>query len=247
MKHPRCESDILICLPTYNERANVCELVSRIRALPLTADVLFVDDKSPDGTGAVLEDLSRQETAVHVIHRTSRQGIGSAHKAAVRYAYQNGYRFLVTMDADGTHAPEDIPGLIEAAESNDIVIGSRFLATAADHRNRWQTVQSLLAHRLTSRLLHVPCDMTNAFRLYRLEEIDAAIFSQCRSDSYAFFPESLYRLHQQNLRIKEIPVSLNHRQTGKSKMRLQDIGEWAIRLLLLRGWMKRSSYSSTRS
>lgn len=235
MKQPLPKPDILICLPTYNERANVAGLVARIRALPLAADILFIDDNSTDGTGAALDRLAGGETAVHVIHRPSRKGVGSAHLAAIRFGYQCGYRILITMDADGTHAPEEIPRLLEKSDESGIVIGSRFLTAADDHRNRRDALQSRLVHWLTSQLLKLSCDMSNAFRLYRLDQIDPAIFSRCRSDSYGFFPESLYCLHQNGIIIKEVPVSLYRRQAGKSKMRLRDAGEWIIRLVFLRG------------
>lgn len=234
MKQPCPVSDILICLPTYNERQNVSGLVFRIRALPLTADILFIDDNSPDGTGADLDLLAQREAGLHVIHRSSRQGVGSAHLAAIRFAYQGGYRILITMDADGTHAPEDIPRLVEKAEAGEVVIGSRFLSASSDQRTRREMFQSRLAHRLTRWLLKLPGDMSNAFRLYRLDKIDPVIFSQCRSDSYAFFPESFYRLYQKGIMIKEVPVSLGCRGAGKSKMRLRDIIDWIVRLAFLR-------------
>ncbi len=235
MKQPRPAIDMLICLPTYNEHANVDGLVSRILALPLAADILFIDDDSPDGTGTLLDELARRQPAVRVIHRSRRQGIGSAHRAAVRFGYRHGYRLLVTMDADGTHAPEDIPRMVEKAATGEVVIGSRFLSDSIDRRRRREVLQSRLVHRLASWLLNVSGDMSNAFRLYRLDRIDPGLFSKCRSDSYAFFPESLYRLHQADITCTEIPIRLDRRMTGKSKMRLRDVGEWLYRLLFLRG------------
>lgn len=234
MKQLSMCSDLLVALPTYNERRNVAGLASRIRALPLTADILFVDDGSPDGTGAELDRLAKEMSGVHVIHRPFRQGIGSAHKTALRYAYQSGYRFLITLDADGTHPPEDIPHLMANAAEATVIVASRFQSVSADQRHYWQIMQSRLGHRLTGWLFGLPADMSNAFRLYCLDQIDPQIFLLCRSNGYGFFPESLYRLHQRGALIAEVPVILAPRQWGKSKMRLRDIGGWIVRLTFLR-------------
>lgn len=235
MKQPQPSSDILIGLPTYNERPNVSGLVGRIRSLLPAADILFIDDGSPDGTGAELERIAGRETGVHVIHRPSRLGVGSAHQAAIRFAYRHGYRLLITMDADGTHDPEDINRLVEQADASAVVVGSRFLPAASDRRRRLDTFQSRLVHRLTTRLLNMPADMSNAFRLYRLDKINPEIFAACRSAGYAFFPESLYCLHRAGFTVSEVPVRLAPRQAGKSKKRARDVGEWLFRLACLRG------------
>ncbi len=236
-KHPKPESDLLIFLPTYNERRNVSGLIARIQALPLAADILFIDDNSPDGTGDLLDQLSGRGKSISVIHRPARQGIGSAHQAAIRLAYQQGYQTLITMDADGTHAPEDIPRLIEKAETGEIIIGSRFLSASIDSRNRRERLQSRLVHRLTSWLLDFPADMSSAFRLYRLDAINPEIFASCRSTGYAFFPESLFNLHQTGCAISEVPIRLGHRQAGKSKKNTLDVGQWIIRIVRLR-WLR---------
>ena len=233
MKKQCPPSDILICLPTYNERQNVSGLVEAIRALPLSADILFIDDNSPDGTGEVLDRIAGRESGIHVIHRPCRRGVGGAHQAAIRFGYQRGYHILITMDADGTHDPGDIPRLMELADESAVVVGSRFMPAARDFRKSRETLQSRLVHRLTSWLLKLPVDMSNAFRLYRLDRIDPEIFSNCRSDGYAFFPESLFLLHRKGQIIREVPVTLSPRKTGKSKKRPRDIGEWLLRLALL--------------
>lgn len=226
---------MLIGLPTYNERPNITGLVKRIRALLPAADILFIDDGSPDGTGAELDRLAATETGIHVIHRPSRLGVGSAHQTVIRFGFRHGYRILITMDADGTHDPEDIHALVEQADASPVVVGSRFLPAAADLRGRRETLQSRLVHRLTSRLLNLPGDLSNAFRLYRLDKINPEIFALCRSPGYAFFPESLYRLHQAGFTVSEVPIRLAPRQGGKSKKRARDVGEWLIRLACLRG------------
>ncbi len=234
MKQPPSKNNTLIFLATYNERENVPGLIDRIRASGLAADILFIDDKSPDGTGWLLDRLAERQENLSVIHRPARQGVGSAHQEAIQYASQNGYNLLVTMDADGTHDPEDIPRLIEKSDGAQIVIGSRFLKRAVDQRRGWEIVKSRWTYRATSFLFRFSFDMTNAFRLYRLDKIDPLIFSQCRSSGYAFFPESIYRLYRQGCQIREVPVSLYPRQAGTSKMRCLDVWKWFFTLVYLR-------------
>jgi len=117
----------LIFIPTYNERDNAPRICREIFNLGLGADVLFVDDASPDGTGEALEEMKPRFPRLIVHHRSGKLGIGSAHADAIQWAYDQGYQILVTMDCDFTHLPEDIPKMIAAAESHDVAVGSRFM------------------------------------------------------------------------------------------------------------------------
>ncbi|MEW6076921.1 MAG: glycosyltransferase [Thermodesulfobacteriota bacterium] len=227
-------NDLLVFLPTYNEAGNVEEMIRRIKEMKTRADILFIDDNSPDGTGTMLDRLSRQEGGIDVIHRPSRGGIGSAHRQALRYAYQKRYKKLITMDADGTHAPEDIPGLLQLTGKADVVVGSRFLTGASDSRTKREKLASRLSHLATSFMLGLPYDLTNAFRLYHLDTIDPAAFSGVQADDYAFFIESIYALEKKGVRIVEYPVSLSARLSGKSKMRFRDMLWWGGKLMSLR-------------
>jgi dolichol-phosphate mannosyltransferase len=235
-------NDLLIFLPTYNEAGNVAVLVSRIKALDTSANVLFIDDNSPDGTGEALDRLSHQESGIIVIRRPTRGGIGSAHRQALQYAYQNRYKRLITMDADGTHAPEEIPGLLQFAGQADVVVGSRFLTGASDLRTKREKLVSWLGHLATFFILRLPYDLTNAFRLYHLDTIDPDVFSGIQAEGYAFFVESIYALNKKGVRIVEYPVSLSARLSGKSKMRFRDMLRWGGELMSLR-WARKYNQS----
>lgn len=228
------KQDLLIFIPTYNERDNIAEIIHRINALSTPADILCIDDNSPDGTGELLDELAAQHPGMFVVHRPFKQGIGSAHLEALDFAYQHHYRQLITMDADLTHAPEDIHFLCKHSTKNDLVIGSRFLTGSADARNGKERWLSRLSHWATNWFLTLPYDVTNAYRLYCIDKIDPMLFSRIRSHGYAFFFESVLVLHQNDISIKEIPVHLVERGSGQSKRLLRDTMEWLQVLLLLR-------------
>lgn len=228
------ENTLLIFLPTYNERNNVTDMVRRINALNISADILFIDDNSPDGTGKVLDALSQHDPGVAVIHRQSRSGIGSGHREAIQLACRKGYKYLITMDADLTHAPEDIPAFLAHAENADVVVGSRFLSGSIDRRGICQRLASRLTHRMTTLVLGLSLDVTNAFRLYRLDKLDDAIFSSLESQDYDFFLESISMLKNNGVIIAETPVRLSRRRSGKSKVRFRDTLGWLAGIFSLR-------------
>jgi dolichol-phosphate mannosyltransferase len=222
----------LVLVATYNERANAERLCREILGLNLGLDVLFVDDNSPDGTGELLDALSRELPAVQVLHRAGKLGIGSAHADGLRWAYDHGYSLLVTMDGDFTHEPRYIPGLLaEAARGADVVLGSRYLLKSSlAGWNPWRKALTRIAHLLTQGLLRMPYDATNAFRCYRLGTIPRRLFEGVVSPGYSFFFESLYVLHRNRLRIAEVPVPLPKRAYGISKMSLREVVN-SVRLL----------------
>jgi dolichol-phosphate mannosyltransferase len=226
--------DLLIFIPTYNERSNIREVIRRISALDISTDILCIDDNSPDGTGALLDELAEQRPGMVVIHRPFKQGIGSAHLEALRFAYNRHYRRLITMDADLTHAPEDIPRFLEQAETCEVVIGNRFLSAATDQRKAKDRWLSRLSHWATKQMLKLPYDMTNAYRLYCIDKIDPLLFPRIGSHGYAFFFESLLMLYQSGISIKEIPIHIEGRSRGQSKRFLRDILEWLKTLMMLR-------------
>ncbi len=209
----------LIIIPTYNERENVVLIAEKLLGLGLTLDILFVDDASPDGTGEVLDSLAKINPSVRVVHRHSKAGIGSAHLAGLSWARSNGYCLAITMDCDMTHSPEDVPKFLMAAESSDVVVGSRYLRR--DSLSGWNWRRKLLthiAHLLTRIFLAIPYDATGAFRAYRLDRLPAGIFDMVRSKTYPFFFESLFILHTNGISICQIPIHLPPRTYGSSKM-----------------------------
>ena len=227
----------LIFIPTYNESRNVERMCAELRALDVAADVLFIDDGSPDGTGEVLDRLVRGDPRFSVIHRTGKLGIGSAHRAGIMTAYDRGYDVLITMDADFSHTPADIPRFIAAHDPGvDVVVGSRYLRPGS--LPGWSPYRRFLTHFghfLTRTLLRLPHDASGAFRLYDLRRLPRGLFELVTANSYAFFFESLLVLHRHGCRIGEVPIVLPARVYGSSKLTWREAlrsGRFMLRLAL---------------
>ena len=213
-------SRCLIFVPTYNENSNVERLCVELLALPFAADVFFVDDGSPDGTGTTLDRLARQHRQISVIHRAGKLGIGSAHRAGIAYAYDHAYDLLITLDADFSHSPADLPRLLAAhAHDVDLVVASRYLGP--DSLPGWSPHRLFLTrfgHILTRVLLRMPYDASGALRLYDLRRIPRELFELVTARAYAFFFVSLFILCRNGVRIREIPIVLPARVYGNSKL-----------------------------
>ena len=224
----------LVFVPTYNERENVERLCLEILALDLEADILFLDDNSPDGTGRILDRLAAAHDNVFAIHRAGKLGIGSAHRDGINWAYDHGYKTLVTMDCDFTHRPQDLPEFLRKSRDFGMVVGSRYIRK--ESLSDWtffRKVMTSLGHYLTTTLLRMKYDATGAFRAYRLDRIPREIFTRVRSTSYSFFFESLYAVHVNAHSIGEVPIALPARTYGHSKMRLSDAFGSLARLFIL--------------
>ena len=221
----------LIFIPTYNEKDNVERILSEITELNLGADILFLDDNSPDGTGELLDRMAAGNPAVRIIHRPGKAGIGSAHQEGLRVAYDSERRIMITMDCDFTHPTKYIPDFLARAERCDVAVGTRF--QRADSLADWDPVRLVLthlAHRLTKALLDMPYDATGAFRLYRLDRIPREVWGLVRSVGYSFFIESLFVLNSNRFSIVEVPITLPARTKGHSKMTVRDAFRTAARL-----------------
>lgn len=214
----------LVFIPTYNERENVEEICSQILALELGLDILFLDDNSTDGTGAILRDLSEKHPNVHVVFRAGKMGVGSAHLDGIRWAYDHGYERLITMDCDFTHSPSRLPDFFTHSDKYDVIVGSRYLLK--DSLSDWSMFRKFLTHAghfMTRYLLGIKYDATGAFRLYRLDRIPRQVFDVVRSKGYSFLFESLYALQINDFRIAEFPITLPARTYGHSKMSMGEI------------------------
>ena len=214
----------LIFIPTYNESENVANIFKQIKLLDIKADLLFLDDNSPDGTGQILDNLaagSPEDT--FVIHRGGKQGIGSAHITGIRWAYDKGYDTLITMDCDFTHSPSDIQHFINGSVKHDVVVGSRYMKKGSLREwNLFRKTLTHLGHFLTKYILNLPYDATGAFRLYKLDRVPREIFGLVQSTGYSFFFESLFILNYNRIPINEIPIDLPARTYGSSKMEIKD-------------------------
>jgi dolichol-phosphate mannosyltransferase len=211
----------LIFIPTYNEAKNVRVIFAQIMALNLGTDMLLLDDNSPDGTGQIIDEIAAENKGVYTIHRSGKLGIGSAHRDGIRWAYEHGYKTLITMDCDFSHSPEYLKDFIRYAEGVDIVVGSRYMdKDSIKGWNMYRKVLTYVGHFLTKTLLKMPYDATGAFRLYRLNRIPQGVFDLVESQGYSFFFDSLYILHMNRYSIQEFSIHLPTRTYGESKMTL---------------------------
>lgn len=229
-------NEILIFTPTYNEAENIRSLIERLLKVGLPADILVVDDNSPDGTGDIVAEMMRNHPNLKLLSREGKQGIGSAHLTALRYAKAEGYRLFVSLDADYSHKPEDIPRLLELKDTYDIVVGSRFQRESS--LREWNLLRRFLTHLghfLTRVLLRLPYDASGGLRLYRLDRIPLALFNRIESRDYEFFFESLTLFHVTGFKIGELPVDLPARTYGHSKMELGHMVRGLLHLFRLAG------------
>jgi dolichol-phosphate mannosyltransferase len=227
-------SDTLIFITTYDERQNVRLICEQILALGLDADVLFMDDASPDGTGAELDRLAAEQPRVRVIHRPGRLGVGSAQLAAIKLAYDEGYARLVTLDGEFAHSPRLIPTFLARGEKADVVVGSRHLES--DSLHDWSLLRRSLStagHVLTKHMLGMSQDATIGFRLYNLKTIPRELFELVQSEGYAFYFESMLILQRNGYAIAEVPIKLPRSTYESSKVSLAEVQRSTSSLLSL--------------
>jgi len=214
----------LIFIPTYNERDNIESIAAQLLALEIGADILFVDDNSPDGTGQALDQLALKYPNIFVKQRERKLGIGTAHVYGLNWAFENKYDYLITMDCDFTHSPDYIKSFLANANDADIVVGSRYMQEGSLNTwNKWRKSLTHLGHWATGIFLNMPYDATGSYRLYHLDRLPKELTKVIYSTGYSFFFESLFILNQNGYRIKEIPTHLPARTYGHSKMKLSDV------------------------
>ena len=223
---------VLVVMPTYNERDNLSTIVARLRAAVPEADVLVVDDGSPDGTGAVADDLAAADAAVRVLHRARKSGLGGAYLAGFARGRAEGYDVFVEMDADGSHSPEELPRLLSALRGADLVLGSRWVPGGAV-RN-WPARRMMLSrggNRYARLLLGLPlADSTGGFRAYRSRALACLDLDTVSSEGYGFQVELAWRAHRGGLRVVEVPITFIERTAGESKMSRDIVAEalWRV-------------------
>lgn len=217
----------LVVVPTYNEAENIPLLVPQILAAGNSVHVLVVDDNSPDGTGALADQLAGREDRAHVLHRSGKLGLGSAYRSGFDYALQNGFARIITMDADFSHPPERIPAMLAAIELQacDLAIGSRYVpggqvVGSPQMRRFISRGANLLATRTLG--LHAR-DCTAGFRCYRRQVLESINYHQVFSNGYSFLIELLYRCQQAGFIVAEIPITFCDRTLGASKISRKEI------------------------
>jgi dolichol-phosphate mannosyltransferase len=226
----------IVVIPTFNERENLGPLVASILALEPPLDILVVDDNSPDGTGDLADEMARADQRVHVLHRPSKQGLGPAYRDGFRFALANGFSHVVEMDADGSHRPEDLPRLLSASASADLVIGSRNVAGGRAENWSWiRHVVSKGGSLYTRLVLGLPIrDCTSGFKCFRATVLESIPLGQVTANGYGFQVEMNWLTHRFGFRIAEVPIVFPNRRRGTSKMSMRIVAEALLLVLRLR-------------
>src|SRR3954454_5539278 len=226
----------LIAVPTYDESANIAELIRQIFASLNNVEVLIVDDNSPDGTADIVEKLRAQYPGLHLLRRMGERGLGRAYIAGIQYALDNGFDVIGTMDADLSHDPAHLPAMLALLQTHDVVIGSRYVRDGGTVN--WtvsRIVLSWTANKFASLLLMIPAhDITSGYRLYRRRALEWIRNTEIKSTGYSFLGELLYRAYRGGARIAEHPIVFHDRTMGVSKLHRREIYLGAINLLRLR-------------
>jgi dolichol-phosphate mannosyltransferase len=211
---------ILVSLATYNERDNLAPLLAEIHKAAPSADVLVIDDNSPDGTGQLADELAAGNPRLHVMHRPGKLGLGTAILSGMHYALEQGYDLLVNMDADFSHHPRHLPALLAGMDGHDVMIGSRYISGGGSVN--WPLSRRLMSRSINSLvgvLMHIPArDCSGAYRCYRVSKLREAQLERVRSRGYSFQQEVLYRCRKAGCKIGETPIVFENRRAGKSKV-----------------------------
>lgn len=233
----------LVVMPTYNERDNLPTVARRVFSANPEVDLLVVDDNSPDGTGRLAEELAAGEPRLKVLHRPGKGGLGAAYRAGFEWGIAAGYDVLVEMDADGSHQPEQLPRLLQALESVDVALGSRW--TAGGSVVNWPAHRKLLSKGgswYARTLLGLPTrDATGGYRAFRVAAIERMGLLQSEAQGYVFQVDSTYRAHRAGLRVREVPIDFIERTAGESKMSRAIVLEamWQVTLWAWRHRLRR--------
>lgn len=211
----------LVIIPTYNERDNLEPISSAVLKAEPRADILVVDDNSPDGTGKLADELAAKEPRIRVLHREKKEGLGKAYLHAFRWALDQGYQLIIEMDADFSHDPQYLPRLIdEALAGTDLVLGSRYVPGGGTvNWGPGRRVISKGGSLYARSILGVRTrDLTGGFKCFRRAVLESMDFSQVQSTGYAFQIELTYRALKAGFKVKEIPIVFEDRRVGQSKM-----------------------------
>jgi dolichol-phosphate mannosyltransferase len=226
---------LLVSLATYNEHDNLAPLIEAIHQQAANADVLVIDDNSPDGTGRLADELAARDSRIHVLHRPGKLGLGTATLAGMRYAIDNNYDLFLNLDADFSHPPRYIPHLLEGMKDHDIMIGSRYVKGGG-------TMNWPLTRRMISRSVNVMVrflfrmpvkDASGAFRCFRVSKLRQVPTDRIRSRGYSFQQEMLYRCRRAGCTLGEYPIIFENRRAGASKVNMKE----AVRSISMLMWL----------
>jgi dolichol-phosphate mannosyltransferase len=240
MSHLAPHSRLVMVIPTYNEADNLTWIVQRLRQAVPEADILIVDDNSPDGTGVIADALALQDVAITVVHREVKAGLGAAYLEGFSVALAAGYDLIGEMDADGSHQPEQLPRLIAGLNRGDLVIGARWVDGGSVVN--WPLGRQLLSRggNLYVRLLLgiKVRDATAGFRIFRRTTLEAINLDTVQSTGYVFQTDLAYRTIQAGLSVVEVPIDFIERQRGASKM-TKDVAAESLKRITVWGLQQR--------
>jgi dolichol-phosphate mannosyltransferase len=234
----------LVIVPTYNERENLAALADRLLALPVGVDLLVVDDNSPDGTGQLADELAVKHPRIRVLHRSEKNGLGRAYCAGFAWALERDYEFILEMDGDFSHDPNDIPRLIEAAMNADLALGSRYCNGI--RVINWPLNRLMLskgAAKYVQIITGMPfTDPTGGFKCFRRRALQSIDLQAVRSNGYSFQIELTHTIWRQGMEITEVPIIFTDRFHGKSKMSGKIVREalWMVWRLWIQNGFRRS-------
>jgi dolichol-phosphate mannosyltransferase len=211
----------VVIIPTYNEKENIRTVVEKLRDLPIDLDILIIDDNSPDGTAEIVKKLRKSNNNLHILERPGKLGLGTAYVKGFRWALDKGYQYILEMDADLSHNPEDVTRLVEACKNDaDLAIGSRY----CDGVNviNWPIKRLILsygANKYTRWVTRMPItDATAGFKCFRREVLESIDFKRIKSSGYSFQIEMNYRAWKKGFHLKEVSIVFTERTEGLSKM-----------------------------
>jgi len=219
----------LIIIPTYNEIENIEQLLEQVLAKSETIEVLVIDDNSPDGTALRVKFMQSSEPRIHLLERPGKMGLGSAYVTGFKYALEQGYDYIMEMDADFSHNPNDIPRFLETVKKYDVVIGSRYCdGVNIIHWPIKRLLISYFASKYVRTITRMPVkDPTGGFKCFRRKVLESIDLDKILSDGYAFQIEMNFKAWVKGFRIKEIPIVFTERLNGVSKMSRKIVWEAA--------------------
>ncbi|GBU25365.1 dolichyl-phosphate beta-D-mannosyltransferase [Fibrobacteria bacterium R8-3-H12] len=227
----------LVIIPTYNEMENIPDIIPQILAQNENLEILVVDDGSPDGTGDFVENLSKENSRVHLLRREKKMGLGTAYVAGFKWALEKDCDRIFEMDADGSHSPQALNIFLKESETADLVLGSRYLngKISVVHWDWKRLVLSYCANLYTRFATGMPFyDATGGFKCFSRKALQSLNLGKLKSDGYCFQIETTHTLWKKGLKIKEIPIIFTDRTKGSSKMSGGIISEAFFLVLKLR-------------
>ena len=229
---------VLVISPTYNEKKNISELINRISEIYYPIDILIIDDNSPDGTADIVRNIMNENDHIYLLEREKKLGLGTAYCTGFQWALERNYDLIIQIDADLSHNPDDIPRLIDEAESADLIIGSRYIEGV--NVINWPMLRLFLSYFANSYarlLIRFPIkDSTGCFKCFRRKVLESINLIKIRSTGYSFQIEMNFLAWIKGFKISEIPIVFTDRTIGESKMNRSIIIEaiWIVPKLFMK-------------